>query len=185
MAIDPGTYPSARVDRSGPQPAILAQTPGETLTQPPVTHVFPFAIDASANNRSSVSSRRLYGPAVIRGFHASKGGSAAGTQGFGLGKAANSVSETNVANTTPFPFTPLFEGLPGTGSATSSPGGTVAILDQQPSLLTDADDLGIIILDAEFFLVVYIASGTTGGDDFHGYVTLLERVSPQALANFL
>jgi len=184
VAIDPLTYPEARARRDGPAPPTRAAIPG-VAPSPPRSRVFPFSLDVTALNRTSVSSPRLKGPALITGIHVTKGSTPKGLQGFGLGVAVSPVSEANVGVTSTFPFRPLFEGLPNPTSVPSSPGNTTAIIDMQGAILLDVDRLNIIVLEPEFYLVVYVAAGTTGTDDFMGFVTLLEQVSPEALANFL
>ncbi len=156
------------------------------MASPPITRVFPFTLSIGTSLRSSRSTPKLYGPAIVKGLHASKSGTAKGFLGIGLGKSASSVTETGVAVTSALPFTALFEGLPAAGSGPSAPNQADVLLDVQTNLLMDDDSLGIIIRDPEFFLVVYAASsGAAANDTITGHVTVLERVSPDVLANFL
>lgn len=185
MALDPATYPRLRRQRAGPTPTALVPTAPGAPAAPPRTRIFPFSIDADANTRTSVSSPRLKGPAIVRAVHVAKGGAAGGLQGWGLGVAANAIEEGNVANAVAKPFRTIFEGLPNPTGVSASPGNTTLVNDLQGAVLQDADDLGLIILDAEFFLVVYVSIAGVGGNVFGGYVVVLEQVSPQALANFL
>jgi hypothetical protein len=174
-------YPKARPDRG----AFFGPDTGAAAAPPPQTRVFPFTLAANANTRTSVSSPIMHGPAIIRGLHFSKGGAASGLQGPGLGKSVVAVSENSVAVTTPAPFTKLFEGLDSPSGSAGAADDATAIADMQASLLTDADNLGIVVTDPEWRLVVYVASGAVGAAVIQGYVTVLEGVSPEALANFL
>lgn len=185
MAVDELTYPQPVANRQGPSPSSGALA-GAAVPAPPQTRYFPFALRANlANTRSSVSTPRLRGPAVVTGFFFSKGGAATGTVGIGLGKSPVSIREENVADTVALPFTPLGTGLEAVGAASGiSPNHTTTIVDMQPSLLMPNARPSLIITEPEFFLVVYTATdGATA--DIVGYVTVAEQVSPQALANFL
>jgi hypothetical protein len=122
---------------------------------------------------------------VVTGLHISKTGSALGTLGFGLGKSLSSITETGVAAATALPFTALFEGLPAAGSGPSQGGQTNPMIDVQGSLLMDDSNLGIIIREPEFFLIVYGQSSGASGATLTGHVTVQERVNPEVLAAFL
>lgn len=185
MAIDAGTFPRPRTQRAGPTPTSLAIAPDAGPAAPPRTRIFPFSIDADANTRTSTSSPLIKGPAIIRAAHVVKGGAASGLQGWGLGKATTAIEEANVPNATAFPFQRLFEGLPNPTGVPASPGGTTLTNDMQGAVLQDADDLGIIVLDKEFHLVIYVSIANVAGNVFAGYVVVLEEVSPEALRNFL
>jgi len=185
---DARNYPALRRNRKGP-PGMAG--PGEdaallaALPSPPRTFVFPFVLRALASTRSSTSSPRLTGPSVIRGLHFAKGGTPEGRQGLTLGKSLSSITEVNVAIATPVPYTPLFRGLPASGSVNGSPNDTDAAVDFQSSLFSNADDLGIIVLDRDWFLVVITSSAVVGTpDDFAGYVTVLDQVPAETLARY-
>jgi hypothetical protein len=148
--------------------------------------MFPFALRATGGNtRTSVSTPLLRGPAIVTGLHAAKGGAASGQVGIGLGKSLSPVRESSVSDLIPPPFTPLGEGLEAVGAVSGiSPNHTTALLDMGNSLQMQNAHPGLIILDEEFFLVIYTA--TDGAiNDVVGYVTVAEQVSPAALANFL
>jgi len=179
MAIDPG-FPEPRGDRGAALSTAVATAPS-----PPVTRVFPFTLQIGTSLRSSRSSPKLYGPAIVMGLHAAKSGTAKGFLGIGLGKSLSSITETGVAVATALPFTSLFEGLPAAGTGPSAPNSTDVLLDVTTSLILNQDHLGIIIREPEFFLVVYGASSGASGDTLTGHVTLQERVNPEILAAFL
>jgi hypothetical protein len=180
MATDPG-YPAPRGDRG----AVLT-APVATAPTPPVTRVFPFTLQIGTSVRSSRSTPKLYGPAIVMGLHAAKSGTAKGFLGIGLGKSLSAITETGVAVATPLPFTSLFEGLPAAGTGPSSPNNADVLLDVTTNLILNQDHLGIIIREPEFFLVVYAASsGASANDTMTGHVTVQERVSPEVLALFL
>jgi len=180
MAIETG-YPEPRGDRGA-----TAIAPAPSAPSPPRTRVFPFTLQIGTSLRSSRSTPKLYGPAIVMGLHAAKSGTAKGFLGIGLGKSASAITETGVAVTTPLPFTSLFEGLPAAGTGPSAPNNADVLLDVTTSLILNQDHLGIVILEPEFFLVVYAASsGASANDTMTGHVTVQERVSPEVLATFL
>lgn len=185
MPVDELTYPQPVADRVGPAAGGGAAS---ALAPPPVSRVFPVSVRvAAASQRSSTSSPRLYGPAIIRGLHLTKNGAAAGVLGYGLGKSLSAITEVNVAVTVAPPFTQLFTGLPTVGAGLTTPNNTDINVDVQLQTLCDDDSLGIIVLEPEFFLVVYAATnaGAAAFNTIVGHVNVLERVSLRALANFL
>jgi len=179
MALEPG-YPEPRGDRDAAVATLTGSAPS-----PPVTRVFPFTLQIGTSLRSSRSTPKLYGPAIVIGLHAAKSGTAKGFLGIGLGKSLSSITETGVATTVALPFTSLFEGLPAAGTGPSSPNNTDVLLDVTTSLILNQDHLGIVIREPEFFLVVFGASSGASGDTLTGHVTVQERVSPEVLALFL
>jgi hypothetical protein len=180
MATDPG-YPEPRGDRGA-----SAITTAPTAPSPPRTRVFPFTLQIGTSVRSSRSTPKLYGPAIVMGLHAAKSGTAKGFLGIGLGKSPSAITETGVAVATALPFQSLFEGLPAAGTGPSAPNNADVMLDVQTNEVLNQDHLGIVILDPEFFLVVYAASsGASANDTMTGHVTVQERVNPEVLATFL
>jgi len=185
VAVDELTYPLPVADRSGPAGGGGGGLP-VVRPSPPRTFVFAFVIRALANTRSTTSSPQLRGPSIIRGLHFAKGGTPEGLQGLSLGKSFSSITEVNVAVATPRAYTPLFKGLPAAGSALSVPSDATQLVDMQTTLLHDADDLGIIVLDRDWFLTITQASAAVANpDDFVGYVTILDEVPEETLRNFL
>lgn len=187
-ALDRRAYPLPRRNRAGPEPSSLTagQPAGAPpLPAPPITRTFAFALGALANTRSSITTDRLRGPAIVKAVHLSKTGAAGGSRGFGLGKSTSPVTENNVAIADPVPFTPLFKGLPVVGGAAGTPNDTTAIIDSQGSILSNGGDLNILITDLEFHLVIYnAAQGATAGQ-IVGYVTVLELVDPADLPFYM
>ncbi len=185
MAESQTFYPRPRTKRPGPSPASLGGAPGIAVALPPTSHVIPFAIAANANTRSCASSVKLTGPAIVVGLHLAKSGTAKGTQGIILGKHTATITEVNVAVATARAWTSLFDSRALAGSGIPNVGETDASIDFQPNLYQDDSNLSILILDAEFYLVIAVYAGVTGGDPLVGHVVVLERVNPAALANFL
>jgi hypothetical protein len=185
VAIDELTYPAPNLQRAGPGPSTPAPAVEAAATGAPTTRVFPFTISSADATRNSRSSVRIYGPAIISGWSLTRGGAATGQAGIGLGKSASAISEVNVAQTVAPPFTMLLEAMPLVAPAPITRDNVTNVLDQQANILVNDPKLGIIVLDPEFFLVVYVSSLGGGIRVYSGYVTVLERVSAQALANFL
>jgi hypothetical protein len=148
--------------------------------------VVPFSLVANANTRTAISPVVSFtGPAVVLGIHFTKGGTPKGTQGIILGKAQVAVSEINVSNGTVRPWTALFEPTLNAGTGSADTLGSDQGIDLQASMISNDANLGIIIPDTRFFLVIAVVALGTGGDAFEGHVSLLEQVAPAALANFL
>lgn len=187
--LDARAYPVARANRKGPPSAtggVGGAPPSETLLAPPQSYVFGFTLRANANTRSTVSTPKLRGPSIVRGLHYAKGGTAEGLQGILLGKSLSDVVEVNVANTVTQPFTRLFTPLAGSGSTNGAPGGAVSPVDFQTNLLDPTDNLGFVVLDRDWFLVISQVSGAVAApDDFSGYVTVLDQVPLENLAFFV
>lgn len=184
--LDRRAYPTARRNRTGP-PSPGGGVGGvdvpPNLPSPPQSYVFPFTIRANANTRSTTSSPQLRGPSIIRGLHWAKGGTPDGLQGILLGKALAAVTEVNVAIATALPFTRLFTPLAGSGSTAGAPNGATSLTDFQTTILAPNDNLGIIVLDRDWFLTVTVACNATASPDDHsGYVTLLDQVPADVLA---
>ena len=178
-------YPTARPRRLGAAPpAALAGAVGG-VGAPPISRLFSFVVAAAADTHSAKSSPRLRGPALITSLSYVKEGGASISKALHLGKSVSSVTLTDVPNTTPLPYTSLFEQLPPAFATLPVIGGGSARVDASLNVGTDPATLGLVILDPEFFLVVGVVCGPTGLDRFHGQVVILEQVSREALATFL
>ncbi len=183
MAESQTFYPRPRLKRPGPTPRSVTAAPAAAAA--PTSHVIPFRLKAAVNTRSCGSSGKLRGPAIVTGIHMTKGGAAVGSTGLEVGKSATPITEANVAASATRAWTPLYDTRVVAGTI-AVPGGEVdESIDFQTSLYQDDTNLGIVILDAEFYLVIVTYSGGAGSNEIAGHVTLLEQVSPQALANFL
>lgn len=185
MPVVAGTYPALRPGRLGAIPTQALGAAPPATTSPPISRVFAFSIGASANTHSAKSSPLLRGPALITGLTYTKGNVGTGYQGVHLGKSQSSVALVSVANTTPLPYTALFEAMGAASALVPQLGGGAARVDMAQNQTSDMPALSIIVPEAQFYLVVGVASGLTGGHIFEGYVTVLEQVNPQALVNFL
>ncbi len=185
MAIAEGTYPALRLNRTVPVILAPPAVVGGQAT-PPNTRTFGFLLTATAGNRTTASSPILHGPAIVRSIHIAKGAAAVQQLTWELGVAQLGISEVNVpALTTTRPWRPLFERIanPAGGDPAQRLGD--GALDQQASLTEDAE-LGIVVLDGQFFLTVTVLSmGGAQTADIRGHILVLESVSPAALANFL
>ena len=186
--FDPNTYPKLRAKRSGPPSPSADPTldPGASLTLPQ-SRVFAFSLTiGAAALRSSTSSPKLKGPAMVLGLHVTANGAPNGNLGFGLGKNASPISESSVPSGGALPFTPLFTGLPQQGIGPSSSDQTDVSLDvQQPVPLLDDDSLRILIPETDFFLIIYCSQPGGAGRTLVGHVTLLEQCNRQSLAYFV
>jgi hypothetical protein len=181
-APEAGWYPAPRVNRIGaPDAAAIAAG----LSNLPRGHLIPFSLIATAGNRTSRTAGPFTGPAVIRAVVYSKTGTPHGTQGIGLGTAPSAVSEDNVANSTPLPFTALNDQTLFGGGSVPIPNQGDETADVQASLVVPDLALPFIVNQVSFFLVIYVVASTTGGDSLVGTVALVEQVSPTALQNFL
>lgn len=184
MALDLETYPRPRTQRAGPVPTSLVPLAEGAVATPPTTRVFAFRLDMNAGRRSSASSPRLYGPAIVRGLHALEQGTAQQLHVLELGKSLTTVTETDVLIATAKPYTPLFERMSSTVVAEAAARiGTLELDTGAPGGMRD-DSLGIVILEPEFFLVVAWYSLATNGASVSGHVTILEKVPAETIASF-
>lgn len=184
MAIATGSYPRARLTRPGPIPTSLAPVPGGVVIPPTLT-VLTIQIGTNAGTRSTRSSRKLYGPALLKSYNITLGGAASGQQAIELGVAASAITETNVGNNVTRGWRPLLEtlntGMPGDNADRVG----FPEADFVAGAFARNDNANIVILDAEFFLTVTNWSAGGGADVFAGHVVIAEKVSPEILANFL
>lgn len=184
MAVDEATYPRPRVSRPGPTPSALAVIPGVEAVTAPASRSFAFAIDMNAGRRSSVSSPRLYGPAIIRGLHAINTSTGQVHMHLELGISPSAVQEVDVLHDAVRPWRAVFERLSATVAAEDAGRrGLVGPELGQPGQLQEPD-LGIIVLDPEFFLVVSWGSFGGTGARINGHVNVLERVAAETIASF-
>jgi hypothetical protein len=186
--LDKRAYPAARTKRTGPPASgasSAAQAAADQGLTPAQSYVFTFNMLATANNRSTVSSPKLRGPSIVRGLHLTKTGTPDGTQHLALGKSKFAITESNVPTTTVRPYTSLFTALPVTGGAAALVNDGTAMVDAANTILMDADNLGIIVLDLDWFLTVTAAAAAVGSDTIMGYVTVLDQVPDALLASYV
>lgn len=185
MALDVETYPRPRIPRAGPTPTSL--TPGEpgTMVSPPQLRVFSFMLNSAATTRSTVSSPRLKGPALLRGWSYAKGGAAVGTSSFELGIAASAVNENDVAIGLARGWKGIFEPITGTGVGDTAGRVGDIMPDLAVGLHPDSGFINIPILETEFFITVTVTSHGAAVNTFAGYVVIAESVAPEVIANFL
>ena len=185
MALAPGTFPAPRLVRPGPASTTLKAAAVAAVPTPPTSRIFSFRLTTGDTTRSTRSSTRIKGPAIIRGVSFSIGGGAIGTRWLELGKAAQAVTEAGVALTTLKPYTALTERI-SDGDA-GDPASRVGMFeaDQTSDQLKEAHDLRIVVLDAEWFLTVTFSRTGAGGGACAGTITVQEAVDAGTLANFL
>lgn len=182
MALDVESYPRARTSRSGA--GGVATGAGGVSVDPPTSRTFAFRLDMNIGNRSTVSTPLLHGPAIIRSLHATQSAAAFNVHVLELGKSSSPIVETDVAIATAKAWTPFFERLSGTVAPESALRvGTLELDTGAPGGIRD-DALGIIVLEAEFFLVISWQSLGVSGASLSGHVNILEKVPPETIAYF-
>jgi hypothetical protein len=180
-AADPKIYPAPREDRGGEDDVTDS---GDF--QHPRTRLFPFIMTLTANNRRTLSTPRIQGPAIIKGiFLAQPFGQDPPGGSIEIGTARAPVTETAVALATARPYTVLSEllnpfavmvGASGQGLLPTSLG-TIMRHQETP--------LDLIVPDAEFFAVIAYVNNSVGAGTFAGHLRVLEGVDPDALRFFL
>lgn len=186
MALPVTYYPQPRSDRgSKTQPA---RPPVVTVKTPRVNY-FPFnLLIGLANSRSSTSTRRLSGPAVIRQFQfATDSSSDPPQQSIELGISPVPVNESIVPLTTPKSWNQLGERLdhPGFPLAAGVNGFLVwSVLDAQQRR-NQPLDLHIVIPDESFYLVVSAVNGAgVPAGRIIGHVVVAENINAAAYERY-
>lgn len=112
MPVDELWYPLPRRRRAGPPSAasILADQQQQEFPAPPRVRLFPFIFDVIAARRSTVSTPRLLGPAILRRIYYQILTSTDPPQDtLEFGWTVNPVTETNVLLTVARPYTSMME----------------------------------------------------------------------------
>lgn len=184
MAIDELTYPQPVANRQGPAPGGAALA--AAAAPPPRTRNINFKITINPTTRSTVSYGPFRGPAIVESMDIQYAGGAALDDMFCfLGYAPLPVTESLVAPTTGVSWSTFWElaahagadFAAGTRGAHAGRGLTVVAPHAYPVK-------GIVTLP-EWYLVMSVGqTAGAAGNQFAGYVTVIEGVSPAALANF-
>lgn len=184
MAVDLASYPRPRTARAGPAPTTFAPAEPGTIVTPPTVSALTFQIGTVAGTRSTRSSRRLFGPAILRSWHFTLGGPATGSQALEFGVSTVSITEDDVSRDSARGWRPLLESM--SVGADGNIAGRVGLIepDFASGVTSSQQNANIPIIDTEFFLTVTNWSSASA-DVFAGHVIIAERVAPEVLANFL
>lgn len=181
MAVTLDFFPRARRDRA---------TPGgvfDPLANAPRTRLFPFHLQGGANTRSSQSSPRLLGPALIRSLVINWGASTAplAAHSFELGLASAPVEEVAVSDTVARPWQRIMEKIdratPFVGAAHQGFMGTAVGTNTGENEIS----VGYVVTQAQWYLVVSQLNLTGIALDVSGHVVVIEGLNPEAVLNFL
>lgn len=178
-------YPPPRMRREG---AAIVTATGEVVPAAgiPTTHTYWVHNTTAANSRTSSSTPKLLGPAILRKWVVRANNAVnPPTMFFEVGVATAPVSEVNVGLSTFRPYRSIHEKMePSSASVDTTLTGFPS-----SSLIgsTDHAELSVdhIILEPEFYLVLSNLNASAGVLDWVGYFTVVEGVSRQALVNFL
>lgn len=177
------TFPSTRPGRDVPSsfaPPVVTQAAGI-----PRTRTLSFRLANTAlNSRTSRSFGPFTGPAVLTRFQWQINTAVANPQAaIGIGVSQTSITETDVVLATAKGWRPLIERLNFDAIAVNAnTEGFMQHSDPNPTS-PFRGDLGIIISDPTFFIVLTIYC-EGAGVRWLGDFTVVEQVSSQALANF-
>jgi len=180
-----GTYPGARPGRIGGGAVAQAAAAAAGLG-PPRTRILAFQVSCNASVRTTVSSARILGPAILQ--HLNVLTSVISTDNYSLevGIAAGPVTEQDVATTVPKGWTPITERLSQNAAAEAakrvgfgSPSWSVA------GVIHPLGVLNYVVALPEFYVTISVVSNATAGSKLTGHLVVLEGVNPAALANFL
>lgn len=175
------SYPRSRLNRIGGQAAAGAQT-----YLYPRTRVFNFNMAVNGiNTRQTISGARCQGPALIKNIRLKWSGSQDPPKlSCELGYARTSVFENPVATTVTRPYTLLTELSDQQAFLTYSVGQGI-INTPYTNDTSGAWDLNLIIDEPDFFPTVSLWTAAAGLFAIVGFITVVENVSPAALASFL
>lgn len=183
MATDPG-YPEPHPDRGAFRTG-GGGGPGTALAvSPPITRILAFNLSGNPGVRTTVSSTRIRGPAIIQSLDLGASVSSLNSFALELGKSASSVTEQDVALTVPRPYTLLTERLSQTAAGENAQRKGFV---QTSLALTTPRHLGllnIIVLETEFFITISMVSLVAAGTAFFGHLVVLEAVPPETIAAF-
>lgn len=186
----PGRFPPPRKRGSLTLPSgrrvdVGSPADGIATVDVPNVRVHTFQIGTGATSRSTVSTPRLVGPAIIRSVSWNLGGAATGTQAIEFGIALATVFESNVGLNANRQWRPLMVPFdpPTTGDIAGRVGDTEA--DFVSSSPVANYNLNIPILDSNFFITVTNWSSGAGADVFVGHIVVAEGISREALENFV
>jgi len=151
----------------------------------PNVQIFTFQIGTGATSRSTTSTRRIVGPAILLSASWNLGGAASGAQALEFGVAPSPVQESNVALNGPRQWRPLMTPFtaPVTGDIAGRQGDTQA--DFVSSSPVSPQMLRVVIMDKDFFFTVTNWNSGAGTDVFTGHVVIAENVSAETLAGFV
>jgi hypothetical protein len=174
-------YPAPRLNRAAAGGAVGVGV------LPPVPRIYPFRFNTPATSRTTVSTPRLIGPALIRSLKVLFGtsGSPNASAVIELGIATSPVVESGVALTVTKAWrslvTKLDEATPN-DPATMTGFGNAA--SQATSEFKDAY-LDLPIADDSFYLVISLINAAGIANEGYGHIVVLEQIDPSIFANFL
>jgi hypothetical protein len=180
-ASDPQAYPAPRAGR-GSGAAFQADEP---ITAPR-TRIFPFYMRGTLNRRSTWSTPRLTGPAIIKELNWNGGTpSDPPISTLELGVAMAPVTEAAVVTTTPRAWTVLTELVDSSALIADTAGAGFPASTLPGSLAYQPRALNLVMTEPEFFLVVSFWCNAATGSPITGHLVVLEGVDRESLRFFL
>ena len=185
--LDGRAYPTARRNRMGPPPADPSGLPpgAGQLAQPPQTRLLAFRVSCNPGLRTTASSRKLRGPALLLELHASSSVGSTGNFSLELGVAPNAVAEQDVATATLKQWRSITERV--SQNAVVEPAARVGFdaVSYVAGTPRPFGKLNYVIFDPEFFLTFSVVSTAVAGAAISGHLVALEGLSADQLAALL
>lgn len=185
--FDARTYPAARRKRTGPPPsdgsgnADFAAGP----PQPPQSRILAFQVSCNVGARTTGSSQKLIGPALIKNLHLASSVGSLGNFSLELGVALNPVTEQDVSPALVKGWRPITERVSQNAAAENAARVGFPSVGGQSGVPQPLGPLDYLVFDPEFFLTISVVSVGAAGSALMGHVVLLERLTLAQLANML
>ena len=188
MTTDSRTFPLPRRGRTGPPSSLDAinTAAGDALPAPPRSRVFPFQFSETATSRRTISTPKLVGPAILRFAYFSTGTKVTPpNESLEFGWAPSPVQEAGVALTVIRPYTVLTELLDPFAVSVAAIGRGFPNFTLPPAANAFPFTLDLIVAEPQLAFVVALINNGANAQVWTGYLSILEAVSPSALANFV
>lgn len=152
----------------------------------PRARIFPWIMNMTGTSRRTLSTPRIYGPALIRRLFFGRGTVTTPVgQTLEVGWAPAPVQEAGVALSTPRAYTVLTEKLDPFGVAGDIIGQGIYNDNSINSQIQFEINLNFIITEAQFFAVIAWVNNTASAEQRGGHLEVIESVDATALAAFL
>lgn len=186
-ALDARAYPTARRNRTGPPPTGSLGGPGggSPLPAPPQSRLLSFNVSCNPGLRTTGSSTKVYGPALLLELHVVATVGSTGNFSLEVGIAPNPVAEQDVAITTPKEWRPITERI--SQNAVAEPVARVgfAAVSSQAGIPRSMGKLNYVVFDPEFFVTFSVVSSGVAGSGLMGHLAVLQQLTADQLAALL
>jgi hypothetical protein len=187
VTTDARTFPLPRRGRTGPASSLdaIAAAQGPNLPAPPRSRVFPWQFSETANTRRTISTPKLIGPAILRkAYFQTSTKIAPPGESLEFGWAQTPIQEAGVALTVIRPYTVLTELLDPFGVSNIAIGKGFPNFTIPTGVAGYEVTLDLIITEPQFVFTVSLINNSLNAQQWTGWMSVLEAISPSALADF-